>query len=276
MAIPGENLANSFQSTRRELKYLVPESMAQSIRGMVGAYLDPDVYTKIAPPDGYQVKSLYLDSASQSLYFQTKRGLKNRFKLRIRFYDDDVQAPAFLEVKRRDSESILKTRAEVTKQDAESLLDGAALTRANLSKPDISSCRGLSEFDNLCRSIGARGSVFVTYHREGYQSPGSNRVRVTFDRQLQAARFNPKAGICIDSRTIPVPLDGVILEFKFTDRFPSWMAQISRTFNLQKRSVAKYIYCRDSIDRVSVFPSGSGVLPSGSGILSKGLGGRAS
>ncbi len=79
-------------------------------------------------------------------------------------------------------------------------------------------------------------------------------MRVTFDRQLQGARFDPRTGMHIGTKPRPVSLDGVILEFKFTDRFPTWMAQIARTFNLQKRSVAKYIYCREKIDQVSIHP----------------------
>ena len=34
--------------------------------------------------------SLYLDAPTLTLYWQIAYGLKNRFKLRIRFYDDEA------------------------------------------------------------------------------------------------------------------------------------------------------------------------------------------
>ena len=52
-------------------------------------------------PDGYRVCSLYLDTPQLALYRQSKDGIKNRYKLRIRFYDEDADGPAFLEIKQR-------------------------------------------------------------------------------------------------------------------------------------------------------------------------------
>ena len=53
-------------------------------------------------PEGYHVHSLYLDSPAYELYHETTEGVKNRFKLRMRFYDDSPEAPVFLEIKIAD------------------------------------------------------------------------------------------------------------------------------------------------------------------------------
>ena len=41
----------------------------------------------------------------------------------------------------------------------------------------------------------------------------------------------------------PVPLQGVILELKFTDRCPSWLGDIIRSLDLRRRSFSKYSTC---------------------------------
>ena len=73
-----------------------------------GAISNP-TNTRIAPQgNSYRICSLYIDSPQLFLYNQTVLGEKNRFKLRIRFYDDDPAHPAFLEIKRRVTDVILK------------------------------------------------------------------------------------------------------------------------------------------------------------------------
>ena len=46
-------------------------------------------------------------------------------------------------------------------------------------------------------------------------------------------------------------LRGTILELKFTDRFPDWMGDLVRAFDLQRTSVSKYCLC---IDEMAVRP----------------------
>jgi len=101
------------QSNRWELKYVIDEETAGRVRKFVNSYLEPDENNDPRQPNGYPVRSLYLDSPNRKLYWQTIQGAKNRFKLRIRFYDDEPHSPAFLEIKRRVTTTILKKRAEV-------------------------------------------------------------------------------------------------------------------------------------------------------------------
>ena len=229
-----------YQASRREMKYIVSESAAQAIREMVSAHLDPDPHTVSAGQQGYYLKSLYLDGEMLTLYRQTRRGEKNRFKLRIRFYNDSREAPAFLEVKRRTTEAITKERAAVTKRAAERFLAGIRLTADDLLKPNAKTTRSLKIFCDLCERVSSRGIVFVGYRRQAFMTAGSNRVRVTFDRELSAYRYEPRKGLRADSPPCPVNMEGVILEFKFTDRFPNWMHEIAQLFprNAPCRSIS--------------------------------------
>ena len=225
------------------MKYIVSEPAAQAIREMVLAHLDPDPYTVQAGRQGYYLTSLYLDTAPLSLYRQTRRGEKNRFKLRIRFYDHAPDTPAYLEIKRRCTEAISKTRAAVTKPAVNRLLAGLRPTTNDLLEVNSKNIHGLETFCNLCESLNTQGIVFVGYRREAYMTPDSNRIRVTFDRELSAYRFEQRKGIQIASEAYPAEMNGVILEFKFTDRFPLWMREMAQLFGLQKRSVPKYVKC---------------------------------
>lgn len=247
----------TLQRSRYELKYLISEDVAASVRSFVRQYLDVDEHADRSAGNSYAVHSLYLDSPALMLFYSTVHGLRNRFKLRIRFYDDDPQHPAYLEIKRRLSDVILKERAAVTREAARQLIRGAWLDRGSLigGNGDPRAAAALHNFCKLTHEIAAQGCVYVSYVREAYVSPGSNQVRVTFDRNLCAARYMAPAPLAVPYETVPVTLDPpVILELKFTDRFPEWMRSVVQMFNLWRRSVAKYIYCLRAVGA----PWGSG------------------
>jgi hypothetical protein len=65
-------------------------------------------------------------------------------------------------------------------------------------------------------------------------------VRVTFDRHVRTSTVS-KVDFSLDLHHAVVPFgDKVILELKFTDRFPRWFQDIVRTFDLRNESAAKY------------------------------------
>ncbi len=240
------------QASRFEFKFVIDEDCASAVRDFVCSYLEPDDYAKNSPDHSYQVNSLYLDSADQILYRQTDCGLKNRFKLRIRFYDGDPQSPTFLEVKRRISGVICKERVAVGRPLVRSLLQGEwpdptqLAGSGNNGKP----AAALAAFRKGSEAIGAAPLIYVSYQREAYVSPKSNHVRITFDRQLLGSPFDwdsffipPKTG----DRPAIGNAAGVILELKFTDRFPGWMQELVEAFTLQRRSVPKYNLCIETM-----------------------------
>jgi hypothetical protein len=230
------------QGSRYELKYLIDEDRAAGVRDFLRSYLVPDEF---ADPDtnSYPIHSLYLDSHDLALYRGTMDGLKNRFKLRIRFYDGDASHPAFLEIKRRDSDVIRKQRAAVTRQGAGQLLANYWPDASQLIDRRPKSVAGFHDFCMLSRAIRALGCVYVSYQREAYVSPDSNELRVTFDRGLRAGRYQVPDPIAPPASSERSPLNGVVLEIKFTDRFPRWMHDLILVFNLTRRPFAKYITC---------------------------------
>jgi hypothetical protein len=244
------------QSSRFELKFLVDEGAAGAIRDFVASYLGPDD----GSPEGcdYQVNSLYFDTPDLKLYRQTTQGLKNRFKLRVRFYDEREQSPAFLEIKTRLTNEVRKERAAVTREGARRLLAG--LWPRDDQVLDRHRAKGLDALHRFCSlrdSLGAVGASYVSYRREAYVALGSEHVRVTFDRNLRGGAFDG-AELRLPPELAQPPLPGVVLELKFTDRFPRWMHELVQIFSLERCSVPKYVHC---IEALGMARSGSRLAP---------------
>ena len=87
---PGKNLF-----CRYELKYRITESKAQAVEQFIKPYIHLDRYSKLQPNGAYPIVSLYLDSQDMKLCRESLIGKKNRFKLRVRSYDDDTATPYF-------------------------------------------------------------------------------------------------------------------------------------------------------------------------------------
>jgi SPX domain protein involved in polyphosphate accumulation len=233
---------DKLQSARYEFKYVVLESQARQIREFVLMYLQPDDFTVGKEGIGYAVHSLYLDGSSFQTCVSVIQGEKNRYKLRLRFYDEE--GPVFFEIKRRINLVILKQRAAVHREHVSNLLNGAPPNPDYLLQPNSSKhFKALYNFCELRDKIGAKPAAYTSYMREGYERPGDNAVRVTFDRELRAGAFRERLSVSDIEQWIRPPMEGVVLELKFTDRFPDWMLALVQHFNLRRTGFAKYCKC---------------------------------
>ena len=98
----------------------------------------------------------------------------------------------------------------------------------------------LQRFTTLLSQIRARPKAHNCYQREAWVSPNDDSIRVTFDRSiLIEPHFEPTAVVEMHRPTRVFPGE-VVLEIKFTGRFPNWFAEMVRTFNLMQFSSAKY------------------------------------
>ena len=242
----------AFEVYRFERKYVVTESMADAIRRFVTVYLDRDMYMAGKGPTGYRIYSLYFDTAGMTLYRQTIEGHKNRYKLRIRFYDESLSSPAFLEIKRRTTETIHKLRASVSKQAAERLLGGARLKPADLLSSNDTSVRALDEFCDRRERIRLEGAAYVCYQREAYVSHEAEGVRVTFDREIVGQSYHSDCSLAIPERKVPIEPKGVVLELKYNGRIPQWMHDLVGSFRLDRTPFSKYVFCTDALRNVAL------------------------
>ncbi len=228
------------QPQRYELKYLVDEAITGGIRDFASGYLELDDYGVARQNYSYPVHSLYLDSDSLDTYHASINGTKNRFKLRLRYYDCSPRSPVFFEVKARVDNCILKQRCGVTRDAVPALLAGQLPEPEHVLSKEPRHLATLQLFNLLLNQLNARPKAHNSYLREAWVSPHDNSVRVTLDRN-----------ICIEPCSIPMAVtemkkptrvfpEFVVLELKFTSRFPNWFGDLVRHFNLMQFSSAKY------------------------------------
>lgn len=234
-------LIDRAQRTRREIKYLISEHTALAVRAFTSCYLQPDEFAVGHLDNAYPVHSLYLDSNRLHTYWATASGDRNRFKLRIRYYDDDPAAPVFCEIKRRLNEGIVKQRARVKREAIGPLLAGESPRREHLYSGNPQHWADLLDFWELVERLQAAPRLHNAYLREAYVSAGKASVRLTMDRMVRVGpEFGYDLGTQIDNAML-IFSQFVILELKFTERMPAWMIEMVRGFDLKSSGAAKYV-----------------------------------
>ncbi len=231
---------DNIQLQRLELKYIISEAVALEVRDFVSGYLELDEFGAGKPKLSYPVHSLYLDSSTLTTYWHTINGNKNRYKLRMRFYEDAPGAPVFVEIKRRMNEAILKQRGGIRRDFVEAFLSGQQPDMSNIVARDPKQIAAVHNFHALMVKHDARPKAHVAYLREAWISTSDNSLRVTMDRDvLVAPEFTTRFSAQLDDPVKPFG-NMVVLELKFTSRFPSWLQELVRAFGLMQCSAAKY------------------------------------
>lgn len=233
--------ADRLQLQRFELKYVIDEPTALAVRDFVASFLDIDEFGATLPQLSYPVHSLYLDSDDLKLYYSTINGDKNRYKLRLRFYENRPDAPVFFEIKKRTNNTISKQRGGVRRSAVENLLNGQIPEHGDLISKDPKQLLAIQNFCRLMTSIQAKPKAHIYYLREAWISRMDNSVRVTMDRNVMCDP-EPTARLCTNLlNPIAVFGDKIILELKFTTRFPDWFKELVRVFGLMQCGAAKYV-----------------------------------
>jgi len=228
------------QLQRWELKYIIGEAKALAIRDFVKSYLELDEHGQGKPDQAYAIHSLYLDSDLLGCYWDTINGVKNRFKLRLRYYAEGPEAPVFFEIKRRSNDAILKKRGGVRREAVDWLLSGQLPEPRHLLSCQPRQLDALQRFSRLMLDLQAGPKVHVGYLREAWVSTHDNSIRVTMDRNIRAAaEFTSRLSMDMGRFVKPFG-DQVVLELKFTGRYPNWFRDLVCSFNLGRVSASKY------------------------------------
>lgn len=231
---------DKLQLQRFELKYIIREEVALAIRDFVRSYLVIDEFGAKFPNLSYPVHSLYLDSEQLTTYWHTINGNKNRYKLRIRFYADQPTAPVFFEIKRRVNDAILKQRSAVRRNAVDLLLAGHLPEPAHLVSQDPKQLGAIQRFCQLMNDLHARPMAHVAYYREAWMSPNNNAARLTMDRDVRCDPEPTARLFCEMQHPVSVFGNYVVLELKFTGRYPDWFRELVRIYGLTQCSAAKY------------------------------------
>jgi hypothetical protein len=219
---------------RYELKYFVSPEQALRIRDFVREYLDFDEYSVGKPEFSYPVHTLHLDSDDWQLYWRTVRGDQDRWKLRVRYYSSFPDSPVYFELLHQKADIVSKYRAGVRTEAVNALLGGCLPEPEQLFSKNPTEAMALQRFATMMGELNARPRLHLFHMREAYESD-DGKARVTLDRNFCASKVSGGSG-----GPLPVAMENllmcvnhlVILQLRFTERFPHWYLELVRVFNL--------------------------------------------
>jgi hypothetical protein len=232
---------HTLMASRFELKYLIPERIALQVRAFVQQHLEVDEFGVGKSDFSYPVHSLYLDSDDWEIHRRTVNGDKNRFKLRIRYYNESPKTPVFFEIKRRMKDVIMKQRGAVKRSSAAKILAGHLPEPGDMKSEAVEDRAAIERFIQLMMDVRAKPKMHVAYDREAYVNNFNNEVRITMDRNVRGClRPNGELVVGMDDPYVATR-DMVILELKFTGRFPHWYRDLVQRFECFQTGAAKYV-----------------------------------
>jgi hypothetical protein len=232
-------MAVQVEFERLELKYLLDEATAESVRRAILPFCVPDPHNGRFGR-GYWISSLYFDSPRLACFRANERADGDRFKLRARIYE--LGGDVHLEIKRKRGDVVRKSRVIVRDTDWVDATHGFGRPRYEGPKQE----RTLESFAQLLAQYGAEPQVIIEYEREAYISPRGEYARVSFDRKISyfstrehsfvSGRAERRAlSLGEASRSAPV-----VLELKCETQIPPFMVDVIRSHELHRVGLSKY------------------------------------
>ncbi len=213
---------------RFEFKYLLNRDQYAALRHTISRRLSRDPFSGAA--GHYIIESLYLDSPTLSSYQQTKAGLRNRSKYRLRTYiSSGHRTGIFWEIKRKFDNTVIKNRRLL------SVTQSAQLLRS--SKIHSSQDELIKQFIFVKERYLFEPKILIRYDREPFIGTVPE-LRVTFDHDITAVQVTKENNWRQTQRVFP---DRVIMEIKFTGSLPFWLGELIAKYDLERIPFSKYI-----------------------------------
>jgi hypothetical protein len=231
---------------RYESKYFVDEVCAARIQAYCRRNLPMDPHSACRPDYQYPIYSVYLDSPARTCFYDARNRVERRVKLRVRTYrtpsDPIADYPHFFEVKWKRQGIVKKARSRLPADLGQELLWNGASPNDGIAGLTEAERQHLRSFLHLRSEFNARPTVAVFYTREAYETQTADRVRISLDRNLHAGLIG-RIGSEHRDMWWPLDLEWAILEIKFTDSYPFWLADLIRSMEVSRRGVCKYVMC---------------------------------
>ncbi len=219
---------------RVEDKFLVSERELYLLQSRLKVVLNTDRHSI----NGYTITSVYFDDFCDSCLQDTIDGNRIRQKYRIRIYNGSFDVIK-LEVKYKRDNRVKKCATEITYEQMCDLMRGICIEEGQSSVDDP-----ITLFNMEIKERGLRPKAIVEYDRMAYVFALGN-VRITLDRDLRVSRrfdaFMRKECICPKA----VLHENRVLEIKYDEFLPDFIAGILEYGNMLQTSFSKYRICRE-------------------------------
>lgn len=225
---------------RVEDKFACDEQQLALLQARLKTVLRPD--NNQFSDDGYKITSVYFDDYYDTHLQDTEDGTRLREKYRIRIYNDSFQTIK-LEVKYKRDCRVYKKARNITVSQMKLLLAGQCIPDEHPSMDNT-----VTLFNLAISTRGLRPKVIVEYDRAAYVFDAGN-VRITLDRNLRSS--TDFEGFCNGNKAHynPVPEFDRVLEVKYDEFLPGFLARILETGNMNQTTFSKYRLCREASAR---------------------------
>lgn len=220
---------------RFELKVTVPVSRLNDIRTYLLNYMIYDQYSMKMADRTYEVLSLYFDTPELKFYHEKMSGNKYRKKLRIRDYPDSPGENVFFEVKNKINDIIYKQRVPVERQIFADVLHSKVV----LAPENPKSRKNLNDFLFYINRFQLEPTLLVKYRREAFMDQVEQKVRVTFDTQIESLPQSELELYPEESWDV-VTSSQAVIEIKFNGLMPYWIKELIKNYQLKVDSFSKY------------------------------------
>jgi len=222
---------------RHEFKFLISKADAELLKLRLPRIMERDPHA--GESGRYTIRSLYFDDLNAAAYYEKVDGIDSRTKYRIRFYNYDSSIIK-LEKKEKLGNLTRKTAQTITKNDARAL--EYALSQGCPDNPE-----GLtSELRIACMSRGLRPKVLVDYDRTPFLCHAGN-TRITIDENLRTRPYIAHLFASPRAMTPVLEPDQVILEVKFDDFLPGYLADALADIPKVNMAISKFAMCMSFI-----------------------------
>ena len=222
---------------RHEYKYLISRADAELLKLRLPHIMERD--PNAGENGQYTIRSLYFDDVDAAAYYEKVDGLDNRAKYRIRFYNYDG-SNIKPEKKEKLGNLTRKTAQTITKRDARAL--EYAISEGCPDTPE-----GLTEELRLAvLGRGLRPKVLVDYDRTPFLCHAGN-TRITIDENLRTRPYIAHLFASPRAMTPVLQPDEVILEVKFDDFLPGYLADALADIPKVNMAISKFAMCMSFI-----------------------------
>jgi len=213
---------------RNEWKYYCNQKQDFILNSKLSTILKYDHNSK----DGkYYVHSLYFDDYNNESAKTTEAGDSERFKWRIRYYNDDIKTLK-LELKEKHYGRCYKESCPLTIEEYNAIMNNEISFLFWHTKKQLLKTFCLSMMDRLFTP-----KVIIDYERVAYVEDIKN-IRITFDRNITSSYEIDKF---LEGNYYKLPVSSInVLEVKFDDILPSYIKKIISSDCNDQTSFSKY------------------------------------
>jgi len=234
---------------RNELKFVITPHEYQIIKNRLDKTMDHDLNTDTG--HDYSVRSLYFDDHNLKAFFDKLNGKRDRFKYRIRVYDEDFRFIR-LEAKIKADAYVAKEQLRINQQMYRTLINGDYFS--HMSSEDVRKINKLNHLPpHLELFINNRVNIYkpviiIDYEREAYTYEFGD-VRITFDKNLRYG-INSK-DIMEKDMVFRHYFDHqeMVLEVKFNTFLPDFIRNLIQIERYNKTSFSKYTNCMIELNK---------------------------